>query len=75
MTEISAVFAGIVIGVILMVLVCAVLFAYTKATNKMKFFIERERKAYAAMKDRVKRKYDELEARLTALENNSGNEK
>ena len=68
MTELGAVFAGIIIGVILMVMICAVLFAYAKIMNKMKYFIERERKAYAAMKDRAKRKYDELEARVSALE-------
>lgn len=68
MTELGAVFAGIIIGVILMVIVCAVLFAYTKIMNKIKFFIDRERKAYAAMKDRAKRRYDELEARVSALE-------
>ena len=60
MTELGAVFAGIIIGVVLMVIVCAV-----------KFFIDRERKAYAAMKDRAKRRYDELESRVSALEKNS----
>ena len=54
-----------------MVMICAVLFAYAKIMNKMKYFIERERKAYAAMKDRAKRKYDELEARVSALEKTS----
>ena len=43
MTELGAVFAGIIIGVILMVMICAVLFAYAKIMNKMKYFIERER--------------------------------
>lgn len=71
MTELGAVFAGIIIGVVLMVIVCAVLFAYTKIMNKIKFFIDRERKAYAAMKDRAKRRYDELESRVSALEKNS----
>ena len=71
MTELGAVFAGIIIGVILMVMICAVLFAYAQIMNKMKHFIERERKAYAAMKDRAKRKYDELEARVAALEKTS----
>ena len=71
MTELGAVFAGIIIGVILMVIICAVLFAYAKIMNKMKYFIERERKAYAAMMDRAKRKYDELEARVSALEKTS----
>lgn len=71
MTELGAVFAGIIIGVVLMVIVCAVLFAYTKIMNKIKLFIDRERKAYAAMKDRAKRRYDELESRVSALEKNS----
>ena len=39
MTELGAVFAGIIIGVILMVMICAVLFAYAKIMNKMKYFM------------------------------------
>ena len=35
MTELGAVFAGIIIGILLMAIVCTVVFAYTRIMNKL----------------------------------------
>ncbi|MBQ2359121.1 MAG: hypothetical protein II395_10315 [Ruminococcus sp.] len=70
MTELGAVFIGIIIGVILMLGICVMLYVYAKILNKIRSFKEWERKAHAVMKERAQRKYDELNARISTLEKN-----
>ena len=68
MNETTAVFLGIIIGVFLVLICCAILFVYTKITKRIDSFKETERKAYTKIRDRAEEKYKELDVRIKELE-------
>ena len=68
MNETTAVFLGIIIGVILVLFCCAILYGYSKISRRIESFRETERKAYAKARERAEEKYKELSDRVKELE-------
>ena len=68
MHETTAVFLGIIIGVILVLFCCAILYAYSKISRRIENFRETERKAYTKARERAEEKYKELSERVKELE-------
>ena len=75
MNETTAVFVGIIIGVFLVLFCCAILYAYTKISNKIEDFKNTERKAFTKASDRTNERFSELEDRVKQLENSDREKK
>lgn len=75
MNETTAVFVGIIIGIFLVLFCCAVLYFYSRISNKFERFKETERKAYFKARERAEEKFKELSDKVKELEKSNREKK